>query len=68
MCRGNKGPGPWYNLGHITKMAANPIYCGNTSKVFSGTKRPFTFPLGMLHWGLQPIIACSNVDRSSLVG
>ena len=33
--------------GHMTKMAAMPIYDKNLKKIFSGTKRPMTLKLGM---------------------
>ena len=50
-------------LGHMTKMAAKPIYGKNPSKIFfSRTKGLMTLWLGMLHWGLGPIIVCSNDD------
>ena len=50
-------------LSHMTKMAVTPI-CGNDpSKIFfSITKGPMTLWLGMQHWGLGPIIVCSNDD------
>ena len=51
------------HLGHMTKMAATPIYGKNPSKIFfSRTSRPIFTKLGMLHRGLQPIIVCSNDD------
>ena len=34
-------------LGHMTKMAAKPIYDKNPSKIFSRTKWPMTLWLGM---------------------
>ena len=34
-------------LGHVTKMAAMPIYVKNPSKIFSRTKGPVTLWLGM---------------------
>ena len=49
-------------LGHVAKMAATPIYGKKTSKIFSRTKGPMTLRLGMYHWGLGPIIVCSNDD------
>ena len=50
-------------LGHMTKMAATPIYGQNPSKIFfSRTGRPIFTKLGIKHWGLQPIIVCSNDD------
>ena len=42
----------------MTKMAAMPIYGKNLQKSFS----PFFMKLGMKHWGLLPIIVCSNDD------
>ena len=49
--------------GHMTKLAAMPIYGKNPSKIFfSGTGGPISTKLGMLHRGLQPIIVCSNDD------
>ena len=52
-----------YDAGHMTKMAAMPIYGKNYSKIFfSGISRPVSTKLGMLHWGLLPIIVCSNDD------
>ena len=35
------------NLGHLTKMAAMPIYNKNPSKIFSGTGGPISMKLGM---------------------
>ena len=38
--------------GHMTKVAAMPIYGKNLLKIFfSRTRRPMTSGLGMLHWG-----------------
>ena len=52
-----------HDAGHMTKMAAMPIYGKNPSKIFfSGTGGPISTKLGMKHWGLQPIIVCSNDD------
>ena len=48
--------------GHMTKMAATPIYGKNPSKIFSGTSRPISTKLGMQHRGLQLIIVCTNGD------
>ena len=49
------------HLGHMTKMAATPIYGKNPSKIFfSRTGGPIFPKLGMKHRGLQPIIVCSN--------
>ena len=51
------------HLGHMTKMAATPIYGKNPSKIFfSRTGGPIFTELGMWHRGLQPIIVCSNDD------
>ena len=51
------------HLGHMTKMAAMFIYGTNLSKIFfSGTGWPIFTNLGMQHWGLHPIIVCSNDD------
>ena len=51
------------HLCHMTKMAATPIYGKNPSKIFfSRTGRPIFTKLRMYHWGLQPIIVCSNDD------
>ena len=49
--------------GHMTKMAAMPIYGKNHKKIFfSGTGGPITIKLGMLHWGLWLIIVYINHD------
>ena len=49
--------------GHMTKMAAMPIYGKKPSKIFfSRTGGPIFKKLGMEHRGLQPIIVCSNDD------
>ena len=51
------------HLGHMTKMAATPIYGKNPSKIFfSRTGGPIFTKLGMYDQGLQPIINCSNDD------
>ena len=47
--------------GHMTKMAAMPIY-GKNCKIFSGTKRPMTLDLGMHHRVLEYYQVCSNDD------
>ena len=53
----------WHDAGHMTKMAATPIYGKNPSKIFfSGTGGPISTKLGMYHQGLLPIIVCSNDD------
>ena len=51
-----------YDAGHMTKMATMPIYGKNPSKIFSGTGGLISTKLGMWHWGLLPIIVCSNDD------
>ena len=54
----------WHDGGHITKMAAMPIYGKNPSKIFlSGTSGLISTKLGMSHWWLLLIIVCSNDDR-----
>ena len=50
------------HLGHMTKMAATPIYGKNLSIIFSRTGMPIFTKLDMQHRGLQPIIVCSNND------
>ena len=47
--------------GHMTKMAAMPIYDKSLKKI-SGTKRPMTLSLGMLHRVLGYYQVCSNGD------
>ena len=43
-----------HNLGHVTKMAATPIYGKNPSKIFfSGTGLPISTKLGMKHQWLK---------------
>ena len=52
-----------WGLGHMKKMAATSICGKNPSKIFfPRTKGPMTLCLGMYHWGLGPIIICSNDD------
>ena len=49
--------------GHMTKMAAMPIYGKNSSKIFfSRTGEPIFTKLGMYHRGLLPIIVYINDD------
>ena len=44
-------------------MAATPIYGKNPETIFfSGTGLSILTKLVMYHWGLQPIIVCSNND------
>ena len=47
--------------GHMTKMAAMPIYGKNLKTVFCGTKRPMTLKLGMQH-RIEYYQVCSNDD------
>ena len=50
-------------FGHMTKMAATPIYSKNLLKTFfSRTRRPVTLRLGMLYWGCGVYLVCSNDD------
>ena len=52
-----------HDAGHMTKMAAMPLYGKNPSQIFfSGTGGPISTKLGMEPWGLQPFIVCSNYD------
>ena len=51
----------YYDAGHMTKMAAMPIYGKNPSKI-SETSGLISIKLGMYHWGLLPIIVCSIYD------
>ena len=47
--------------GHMTRMAAMPIYGKNFKKIFfSGIKRPIALKLGMQHWVLKYHQVCSN--------
>ena len=51
------------NPGHMTKMAAMPIYGKNPSKFFfSGTTGPISTKLGMKHWGLEYFNVFINYD------
>ena len=49
-------------LGHITNMAAMPIYDNNLKKIFSGTKQPMTLKAGMPHRVFKYFQVCSNDD------
>ena len=52
-----------HDAGHLTKMAATPIYGKNPSKIFfSGTSGLISTKLDTYHRGLQPIIVCTNDD------
>ena len=48
--------------GHMTKMAATPIYGKTPSKIFSRTGGPIFTKLGMYHRGLLPVIFYINDD------
>ena len=41
------------NLGHMTRMAAMPIYGKNPSKIFSGTGGPISMKLGLKYQWLK---------------
>ena len=52
-----------HDAGHMTKMAASPLYGKNRSKIyFSVTGVQISTKLGMKQWGFQPIIVCSKYD------
>ena len=49
--------------GHMTKMAAMPIYVKNLLKIFfSDTGGPISTKLNMQHRSFLPIIVCINDD------
>ena len=48
--------------GHMTKMAAMPIYGKNLLDLLLRTSGPISTKLGMYHLGLQPIIIFTNDD------
>ena len=49
--------------GHMTKMAAMPIYGNNTLKIFfPGTTKQILMKLCMMHQSPKPFIICSNYD------
>ena len=49
--------------GHMTKMAATPIYVKNPLKIFfSRTRTLMTLGLGMKHWESGAYQVCSNDD------
>ena len=48
--------------GHVTKMAAIPIYGKSLKNLFSGTKRPMTLNLGVHNRVLEYYQVCSNDD------
>ena len=49
--------------GHLTKMAAMPIYSKNLKKdLLLRNQNPMTLKLGMQHWVLKYYQLCSNND------
>ena len=50
-------------LGHVTKMAAMPVYGKNLLKIFSETSRLMIFELGVQHQGFGPYKVCANDDH-----
>ena len=50
------------NPGHMTKMAAMPIYGKNPSKIFSRTGGPISMILGMKHQWLKHYNVYINHD------
>ena len=50
------------NPGHMTKVAAMPIYGKNPSKIFSGFGVPVSTKLGMYHCGLEYYNVYINYD------
>ena len=51
------------NPGHMTKMAAMPLYGKNPSKIFfSGTGGPISMKLSMKHWWLKHYNVYINHD------
>ena len=51
------------NPGHMSKMAAMPIYGKNPSKIFFyGTTESISMKLGMKHWGLKYYNVFINYD------
>ena len=52
-----------HSAGHMTKMAAMPIYCKNTLKdFFPGTTRRILMKLCMKHQRPKTFIICANYD------
>ena len=51
------------NPGHMTKMAAMPIYGKNASKIFSRTGASISMKLGMKHRWLKHYNVYINHDR-----
>ena len=55
-----------YSTGHVTKMAAMPIYGKIHLKIFSETRRLMTFKLGIQHQGLRPTKFVQMIDLDLL--
>ena len=52
-----------HTVGHMTKMAALPIYGKSTLKIFfPGTTGPILMTLCMKHLRPKPFIICANSD------
>ena len=51
-----------YDPGHMTNMAAMPIFDKNVKKIFSGTKRLMILKVCMQHRALKYYQVCSNDD------
>ena len=51
-----------YEFGHMTNMAAMPVYGKIIKKTFSRTNGLIALKLGMRYWGLGPMVVYSNDD------
>ena len=51
-----------HNAGHMTKMAAMPIYGKNTLNIFPGTIGPILMKLCMKYQRSKPFIIYANYD------
>ena len=51
-----------HNAGHMTKMAAMPMYCKTLENLFRGTTGPILMKLCMMHQRPKPFIVCPNYD------
>ena len=51
-----------HNAGHMTKMAAIPIYGKNKKVFFPGTTGPILMKLCMKHQRPKSFIICANYD------
>ena len=57
-----------HDAGHMTKMAAMPIYGINPLKIFfTGASGPILTKLGMKHRRLKLIIFCSNDNHGPIL-